>query len=257
MEQDIPAWYELGVKGTNLFVTMSIETAAEVDHALTRRVEDTQSKSRLLGIRPFENYRHMLVFCHWGFGGCATAQSDSSGIVRMTFAIPPVITGVLTGDWSAVHAVAATLEYLFWALQVCPLTSTAGPPQLFVVSTSIEMRDCYGAPITVKASRAVSDWMRRNQPSRLPLVEQAMEKVYRTMVPTFPTHNECRFVSTPPRWFHLECPGDACGIDPYNLDYPDLDQGYELCPHNTDSAIHQLTLLAGLAALHQVIRNTP
>lgn len=257
MRQDIPAWYELGIDGTNLIVAMSIETAADIDHALARRTDDMRRKSQQLSIRPFENYRHMLVFNHWGFGGCATAQSESSGIVRMTFAIPPVITGVMTGDWSAVHAVAATLEYLFWALQVCDNVPAAGPPQLFVVSTHIETRDCYGAPINARASRTVSDWIRRRQPLNLPPVEQTMETAFRAMLPTPSTHGECRFVSTPPRWFRLECPGNACGLGP---DFPskiDEDAGYELCPHNTDSAIQQLTLLAGLAALHQVIRSTP
>ena len=48
----------------------------------------------------------------------------------------------------------------------------------------------------------------------------------------------------------FDCPGDACGV--YGL--PDHDpgdrSGYKLSCHNVDSATQQLTLLAGLAALH-------
>jgi hypothetical protein len=49
-------------------------------------------------------------------------------------------------------------------------------------------------------------------------------------------------------FFHLDCPGNACGLDP--SDHPEsLIKGYEFCPHNTDTPKQQLTLLTGLAAI--------
>lgn len=48
----------------------------------------------------------------------------------------------------------------------------------------------------------------------------------------------------------FDCPGDACGVYGGPDDDPGDNKGYPLSSHNVDSAIQQLTLLAGLAALH-------
>ena len=51
----------------------------------------------------------------------------------------------------------------------------------------------------------------------------------------------------------MNCPGDACGIHPENW-YEENDKGYEFNCHNVDSPMQQITLLAGLAALHDEAR---
>jgi len=48
----------------------------------------------------------------------------------------------------------------------------------------------------------------------------------------------------------FDCPGDACGVYGSPDDDPGDNHGYQLSCHNVDSAAQQLTLLAGLAALH-------
>ena len=56
---------------------------------------------------------------------------------------------------------------------------------------------------------------------------------------------------------HLSCPGDACGIDPEHNKLSHLKGelvGYRFVPHNTDNAIQQLTILAGLAKLEDMAR---
>ncbi|MBU6431662.1 MAG: hypothetical protein KGJ58_01880 [Patescibacteria group bacterium] len=52
----------------------------------------------------------------------------------------------------------------------------------------------------------------------------------------------------------MDCPGDACGIHPEVWDELAPDRGYKFSCHNVDNAIQQLTLLAGLAALHDMAR---
>jgi len=58
------------------------------------------------------------------------------------------------------------------------------------------------------------------------------------------------------KWLHLDVPGDACGLDPGSGSYNNqsLDDGYTLQPHNVDSSLQQLTFLAGLAKLHDLVR---
>ncbi len=54
----------------------------------------------------------------------------------------------------------------------------------------------------------------------------------------------------------IDCPGNACGIHPdHNAGLRiEKDEGYEFTCHNVDSPAQQLTLLAGLAALHDKAR---
>ena len=57
-----------------------------------------------------------------------------------------------------------------------------------------------------------------------------------------------------PKWIHLDVPGNACGLDPEDRYSDSLEQGYQLVPHNTDTALQQFTFLAGLAKLHDCMR---
>lgn len=57
-----------------------------------------------------------------------------------------------------------------------------------------------------------------------------------------------------PKWLNLTIPGNACGLDPENYHDTSKD-GYELLPHNVDCSLQQLTFLAGLACLHDLVRN--
>jgi len=52
----------------------------------------------------------------------------------------------------------------------------------------------------------------------------------------------------------FDCPpGNACGIYPSNWDM-DKGRGYKFNCHNVDNAAQQITLLAGLATLHDYAR---
>ena len=57
-----------------------------------------------------------------------------------------------------------------------------------------------------------------------------------------------------PKWINLDIPGNACGLDPSDYHNESLDEGYTLHPHNVDSGLQQLTFLAGIARLHDLVR---
>ena len=52
----------------------------------------------------------------------------------------------------------------------------------------------------------------------------------------------------------MDCPGNACGINPDEEWGEKDDRGYKFSGHNVDNPMQQLTLLAGLAALHDEAR---
>jgi len=54
-------------------------------------------------------------------------------------------------------------------------------------------------------------------------------------------------------WLNVSCPGDACGLHPSHHS-SERGCGYEFSCHNTDTPMQQLTLLAGLAGLHDKAR---
>jgi hypothetical protein len=94
--------------------------------------------------------------------------------------------------------------------------------------------------------------MNREQNERLKVsIELAMTKAWRSMYGkvSFGEKTRLSFKLRKNGFFHLDCPGDACGLDPCDSYQNTLDQGYEICPHNTDNPKQQLTLLSGLAAL--------
>jgi hypothetical protein len=54
----------------------------------------------------------------------------------------------------------------------------------------------------------------------------------------------------------IDCPGDACGIHPDTYAEYDIKEGrgYKFTCHNVDTPMQQITLIAGLAALHDCTR---
>ncbi len=52
----------------------------------------------------------------------------------------------------------------------------------------------------------------------------------------------------------MSCPGDACGIHPSDWYDVGKESGYRFSCHNTDNYMQQLTLLSGLACLHDLAR---
>ncbi len=51
----------------------------------------------------------------------------------------------------------------------------------------------------------------------------------------------------------INCPGNACGIHPSDWHFKD-GEGYKFSSHNVDTPAQQLTLLVGLASLHDIAR---
>lgn len=122
----------------------------------------------------------------------------------------------------------------------------------FTTNTDVGM---YGAPILGKVSiplRRFLDQAYREQNNGLKItVNRTMVEAWRRMYGGASSYekNRLSFSVRKSGFFHLDCPGDACGLDPGHSYRETLDQGYDFCPHNTDSPKQQLTLLAGLAAI--------
>lgn len=100
------------------------------------------------------------------------------------------------------------------------------------------------------------NWLKtiKETDSVLPLVRNAAMDAYSKMDGRKPdVFNEYHFRTILQKGrLIMDCPGDACGV--YPNEWVEEDNGYKFACHNVDSPMQQLTLLAGLAALHDEAR---
>jgi hypothetical protein len=182
-----------------------------------------------------------------GFGNQIRFLSEENGFWTYQILLPSKNTEAFLASASLTHA--TTLLKLFNMERILESESF----QLLAFATSTDV-DLYGAPIVGEIGiplRGFLDRMYREENTDgKDFIEQAMIKAWRKMhgKVTFSEKIRLSFKLREHGFFHLDCPGNACGLDPYS--YPkSLEEGYEFCPHNTDAPKQQLTLLAGLAAI--------
>jgi len=153
-----------------------------------------------------------------------------------------------------VLALRATLSFLFDKLIILSEIPTGWQePQLMVFEGFRVDKGLHGGSLLVALTPALVKWISRQGDCRLGLVIAAMKAMDKQLM----RGSDCDFFIAEcrqPNWLHLCVPGNACGLDPeYHAD-ESLDVGYNLCPHNIDGSIQQLTFLAGLACLHDLAR---
>lgn len=92
--------------------------------------------------------------------------------------------------------------------------------------------------------------------SELKFVENAMVVAFDRMLGLRPYRKQDFFASIADNkgWLNIGCPGDACELHPADHFRSGLTEGYDFTCHNVDTPMQQLTLVAGLAALHDLAR---
>lgn len=157
-------------------------------------------------------------------------------------------------NWKVAHTISASFN-VFFRVSGFPKKETSSPLlQLLTVST-ITDRDMHGGSLSGKYSKPLVRWLSSFKPGTtiFEMVE-AMKVAYRKMF------GECSYfrfrasVDHKNGWLNVDCPGNACGLNPSHNSVKDDDNGYEFNCHNVDTVAQQLTLLVGLAALHDKAR---
>jgi hypothetical protein len=158
-------------------------------------------------------------------------------------------------DYAEAFAVSATLSFLFEFMRFPEFETSCSLPQLMCINT-VTIKGSHGGSTSGEYSQEAVRWMRRHGPGEIPEMVSVMRTVWEKMdgrMKDFYQHSFRANLSNDRGWLCTDCPGDGCGLNPASS-YMDRDTGYEFSCHNTDTPMQQLTLLASLAALHDLMR---
>jgi len=157
-------------------------------------------------------------------------------------------------DWHLAEAISASFSVLFMVLSFCEKDTSAPFPQLMTVET-ITRRDSHGGSLGGDVGISLRQWLISVSHCGVPEITAAMKTAYGRMFELRYYHRDFDFCVNVRECggFTADCPGDACGIHPNDW-YMRNGEGYQFTCHNVDTVGQQLTLLAGLAALHDKAR---
>lgn len=255
-QEIIPMWYDLGVDGTDLLVYVHQKAADSVKRSLTKSSPIVPALQKELNLPDFI----LPTEGKWGFGEILSIQQ---GITPdwITWKCPlPIILGPESGprgNWQGAFAVSATLQVLFTALAIADEETDSSLQQLLVVDGWLTRSGMNGGSLIVIVCPPLCSWLSQQEDnSTSPEICAAMKRTDEHMRGQKWSFGDSDFRAwfRQPKWINLDCPGEACGLDPVDYYNLSLERGYDLAPHNVDSPLQQLTLLSGLAALCQLAR---
>ncbi len=254
-----PAWYELSFKDGGTLVIRVHERAMDRLRSLGHRLSHAQVFERKFGLGPFAP----LTGDVGGFQGTLKLVSDSDhewSTLECAFPIEGHEGGqAITPSLRRLYAVRSSLSYLFAALERIPDGDLdSGPPQLLVINGVTVEEKQHGGHLYVTLTPPVTKWLERHaDEERIIAIEEAMRATYCHIAPTLGEVfgiKEFRAVSRKSRGLFMVVPGNACGLGVLPNESREVGEGYCLTPHNIDSGLEQLTLLMGLAKLHDLVR---
>ncbi len=161
-------------------------------------------------------------------------------------------------DRQSAYALSASLNLLFAVAQFPDVETSCQLPQLITVDLAT-FRDMGGFAISGLYSKRLSQWLAQGAPKEIPEMVDAMKVAHTRMFGALRKYDQYRFraaVDYDTGWLNTSCPGDACGLNPAD-GHVDRGEGYKFFSHNVDSPMQQLTILASLAALHDLVDKDP
>lgn len=153
-------------------------------------------------------------------------------------------------DWRRAHEISASLAILTMRLPYYDHDVPTALPQLMTFEASVN------SSLHGEVSIALLGWLASgSKDSQFPDAIAAMLTAYKKMLGSHLGRvAQHSFEMNAYRGgLTASCPGEACGIYPRDWNLRE-GRGYEFSSHNVDTPAQQLTLLVGLAALHDIAR---
>lgn len=157
-------------------------------------------------------------------------------------------------DLNSAYAVSATFTVFTQHARFPEQETTATIPQLLTVQTTT-LRNAHGGELFGEYSIPLCEWLKRlGEEVVITEMVKAMRIAHRRMLGRSDIYAASSFWASVKRngWLNVSCPGGGCGLSP--SESPKYGCGCRFSSHNVDTPMQQLTLLAGLAALHDRAR---
>lgn len=158
-------------------------------------------------------------------------------------------------NWPLARAVSASFT-IFFILSRYPEIETSAPfPQLMAIDTMTGTDMWHSGSLGGEFSIPMTQWLasHENDNETILKIVEAEKIAYCRMFEGDDGRYGFRANIRQGGGLSIDCPGDACGIHPDSWGI-EKGRGYKFSCHNVDTAAQQLTLLAGLAALHDHVR---
>ena len=282
--ENVPCWYELSFWESETGPSVILRIHKDFIKSLKDHKMDLRNSFL---IKSFQDKFKIASFSgdfngDIGFGGVLKNIGEKDGFIGFEVKVPKIIktTGTCneckgtgnngdsdiscgwcrgTGigrsyDWSSAYAISASFTIVFGILFLggCHQTSSSSV-QLMEVRTTTE-NGMHGGSLYGHISIPLKEWIQSVGEAKIPEMVHAMETTYDTMMGKEDYHRFSFNAYARERGgFTTSCPGDACGLHPTDWNMS-KGKGYEYSCHNVDTPAQQLTLLAGLAALHDRVR---
>ncbi len=263
----VPAWYEIGVRDAGtLLLHAHRKTLAAAEALPWATAPGPAHMAKTWGLEPFTPPREG----NCGFGETLVlAASDRPEWVTWEVPLPKIRASLGEfEEWpkSRILSLRATLDFIFRNVFFCVhydgLNTNWPEGQLLVVEGVClpdpgpdSLGGASSGSLSASITPDVCRWLAAQPHDEhcQPIVD-AMRAADGFMWEGRDSGYRFGAWCRQPKWLNLSVPGNACGLDPDGYNQANDDSGYELVPHNVDSTLQQLTLLVGLAKLHDLVR---
>lgn len=259
IKKSLPTWYELGITADGTSLILSVAPGAFSD--LKRRLVPTLPVIQaILSEFKFQAFIPPAE-ASWGFGPVfQSAPAQYPEWITWQCPLPQLTRkNISVVNWPAAYAVSVSLALTCNALYITDDKSGCDRSQL--LECDLGIGKAMGTwNLSVGISPDLCRWL-ANQPHNAhhPAITNVMHNAYGhiygdTKLDKY-TKQKIWALTRQPKWINFHTEGDACGLDPCSaMAEQAIDRGYYLSPHNVDSPLQQLVLLAGVAALYQQAR---
>lgn len=163
-------------------------------------------------------------------------------------------------DWKIAYAISASFTAFSNLVNYPEQETRAAVPQLLTVQT-VTRQESHGGSLGGEYSIPLARWMASlGEGTKMTEMVEAMKAAHRRLFDDEKFDLHCSSfkasIDYEDGWLNVSCPGEECGLNPeYGEDMAmRKKRGYKFDCHNVDTPMQQLTLLAGLAALHDQAR---
>ena len=270
LRRDVPCWYELSWDRENMEIIFRIHKDVLCKN---HEVASNSPMVRTIAHTITNPYFERSLYKNFGFGGFwkdIINKGFTGNFLEIIFKIPRYTsTSCLycnEGDECEFHEsenefsfrraynISASWTILCLFLRFSATKTSCSKTQLMTITPIVE-QSMHGGSLNCTLSKKAVDWLSEVQQDADEIVEvtEAMRKTHTRIFG--PCEYEDVFYTRvqPGGGLIMQCPGDACDLAPG--DYAREGWGYQLWPHNVDTPFQQITFVAGLAALHDKIRN--